>query len=106
MKIINKISLCIHLYKKMRKRDKIFLKIIVSEIILFIIGYFIKFYYSTPCSAPDFLHPFGKDATGQLCIQVIHQAPSPLFYLMPYMIALTLVLYLIYLGIKKIKKRK
>jgi len=85
----------------MKKIDKIFLRIIIGEIILFVINYFISFGYSTPCVAPDFLHPFGKTLVpGHACAQVIHQAPSYLFYLMPYIITLTLIVYLI-LRLKK-----
>lgn len=91
----------------MKKVDKIFVGLIIIEVIfLSIIGIFWNtVYWPTPCTTPDFFHPFGREmAPGTVCILVVAPTLNPLIYWIWYLLILTTITYLIYLAVNKLKK--
>ena len=90
---------------KLKKTSKVFIILIILEIIFVILLSFFKVGWPSPCVTPNFFHPFGTEmAPGTGCIQVITPAPTSLFYLMQYLLILTIIIFLIYLGINKLNK--
>jgi len=91
--------------KKLNKVNKIFLRLIILEIIAVIIFSFIKVDYPNPSVLPDFFHPFGTEMAG-IVIQVVTSGHSPLLFFSLYALILTVITYIIYLIIKKSKSKR
>ena len=92
----------------MKKGNKIFILVFLIEIALLLMGrFFIRRIcnYPTPCSVPTFLNPLGNQLT--ICIQMIAQAPCNLgiIYQTIWLIIFTAIAYIIYLIIKKFRKK-
>jgi len=99
---------------KLKKTDKIFILIILLELISLILIYFFLTYpcpSNYTCNRYSFLNPFGYNVvcpdTSHLLVDALcHPRPHQLFYLFTDLLILTIITYLIYLGINKLKKSK
>jgi len=89
----------------MKKTNLFFILLIIIELVLLIGFSFKTCYWSTPCSTPDFFHPFGKDS-GEFCIQMVALGICSIEYLMSYLLILTIAVYSIYLIYSKLKRNK
>lgn len=89
----------------MKKRDKIFIALILIETIINIVSFQFEVNYSTPCEAPSYLKPFiGNINPNELCIQVISEGKPALYYLSTDLLIITIISYLIYIIFRKTKK--
>lgn len=92
----------------MRKGKKIFILIIILEIISFLVIVLFSgknCFYPTPCSVPNFFHPLGNNY--DICIQMLTapmQCNLSLIYLLDWLILLTIFVFIGYL-FKNRKKR-
>ena len=91
----------------MKKITKIFLLTIIIEIIFVVASSFLpSVNYPSPCTTPDFFHPFGRiTSSEEVCSHMLSFGPNPLFYLSQYLLIFTLILFVIYLLINKFKKK-
>jgi len=88
--------------KENKRIDKIFIGLIILEIIILSISPFLKMPVDV-CTRPSFLNPFVLHETFML--PAFHQM-NMLFYPIIDLLILTIITYLIYLGINKLKKSK
>ncbi len=94
---------------EMKKIEKIFIGLIVIEVIILIILTSIgPVQYPTPCDASDYslLDPFNFFKYDGSCIQTITFGLHPLFYAFMDLFILTLIAYLIYSIFNKPKHKK
>lgn len=88
----------------MKKTNRIFLIIIVTEVILSIIFLLWMFlpinttgWCGSPCDKTSFLHPFDfLKSKETVCILICVYKPYPLFYITVDLLVMTLVVYIIY----------
>ncbi len=85
---------------ELKTADKIFIGLILLEIIVLGVSPFLKMPVSV-CTSPSFLNPFGLHET---CILPAFKQMNMLFYPMADLLILTIITYLIYLGMNKYKK--
>jgi hypothetical protein len=85
--------------------DRIFIGIIIAEMIITFISSFYIVSWSNSC-IPDIFHPFGG---GEICAQVITPTLHPIFYLSFDLLIATIAVFLVLKVLridKKIKHRK
>lgn len=89
----------------MKKVIKIFIIVLLAEILLTIILSSLEVWYPNPCATPDFFHPFGKESTiERACAQMLAIGPSPLFYFSLYALYFTVFLFITCLICDRLKK--
>jgi len=92
---------------RLNKVDKIFIILIILELItLLIINFFLSpVWYPTPCHARDYslLDPFNFFKYKGVCIQILARGINPLFYPVADLLILTIIAYITYLIIRKTK---
>ncbi len=87
----------------MKNKNKIFIVILFVELAVLLVLSFVEVSWPDSCT-PNFFNPFGK--TSEICAQVITPSLSPVFYIVNYLFALTLVIYFIYVIRKNRRKNK
>ena len=80
-----------------------FLYLILTEILLGIVFYFIPFSWHNSCT-PSFFNPFGmKMGSEMICLPAFTKTVFPIFYFLTYLLIITLIVYLVYVLSQKIK---
>lgn len=87
----------------MKKVNKFFSSIILTEVIVAVILYFIPTKCGSECVEPSLLNPLGIEG-GMCTLNCVVYQPGILFYLISDLLILTIIIYLIYLGAKLFKK--
>jgi len=80
--------------------------ILIESVITFVLGS-IKLPCGSPCDPHSFLNPFGiTDRARQFCITVCAEDnPLPLFYIAFDITVITIVIYLVFIIIKKVRNK-
>lgn len=76
----------------MKKIDKIFMAIIILELLVFLPSLFFQDSCASPCSKPSLLNPLGLDSS-EACIEVCVESFYTVTYVMLYLIIITLIAY-------------
>ncbi len=92
---------------KLRKADKVFIGLIIIETIFLLITllFFKTIQISNTCNFWSFLNPLGFHGD-VLCGQAFTIISNPLIYQFTDLLILTIVTYIIYLIVNKLKKSK
>jgi hypothetical protein len=88
----------------MKKINLVFIILIIIEIVVAAITYFIPGDIS-PSPGPSFLNPLGMPGKGPYILIYKYGVPASPFYIAADLLILTVVAYFIYLLIKKFSKK-
>lgn len=91
---------------KLKKIDKIFIGLILLEIITLLVTllFFRTITISNTCNIWSFTNPFGFHKEDLICGQAFTTILNPIIYQLTDLLILTIIIYIIYLVINKLKK--